>query len=86
MTTARPEAAASAKALAEAAALLVLQKNPGHLRGRKRQMIAKEDRQSAIVFVDEGVSKEARHHKACEILEIDARTAGEKRIEAPIHY
>ena len=38
-----------------------------------------------IVFVDEGVSKEARRHKACEILEINARAAGEKHIEAPIH-
>ena len=48
-------------------------------------MIAKEDRQSAIVFVDEGVSKGVRRHKACKILEIDARAVGEKRIEAPIH-
>lgn len=38
-----------------------------------------------IVFVDEGVSKEARRYKACEILEINARAAGEKHIEAPIH-
>ncbi|MDQ7017255.1 MAG: DDE-type integrase/transposase/recombinase, partial [Gammaproteobacteria bacterium] len=37
-------------------------------------MIPSEDRQKAIEWIDEAMTAGARQHKACEVLEIDART------------
>ncbi|MDQ7073592.1 MAG: IS3 family transposase [Gammaproteobacteria bacterium] len=63
------------KALAEAAALLIPRKKPiGLLGGRRGRMIPSEDRQKAIEWIDEAMTAGARQHKACEVLEIDART------------
>jgi hypothetical protein len=47
-------------ALAEAAALLVLQKSPGHLGGRRGRLIAPPDRQMAITLIEEAVRAGAR--------------------------
>ena len=37
-------------------------------------MIIPEDRQMAIDLIDEAVTTDARHHKACEVIEISTRT------------
>ncbi|MDP1679537.1 MAG: helix-turn-helix domain-containing protein [Candidatus Nitrotoga sp.] len=68
------------KALAEAAALLVLQiptrgtrKVPGALGGRGR-MTTHEERKQVIVLLNESVTAGARRVKACEILGLSERT------------
>ena len=61
------------KALAEAAALLVLQKKFRALLGRGR-MTTHEERKQVIVLLNESISAGARRAKACEVLGLSKRT------------
>ncbi|MEQ1766478.1 MAG: IS3 family transposase, partial [Methylotenera sp.] len=62
------------KALAEAAALLVLQKKfPSALGGRGR-MTAHEERKQVIVLVNESITAGARQAQACKVLGLSERT------------
>ena len=58
--------------LAEAAALLVLQKARA-IWGQRGRLIVEADRQQAIELIEEAVAG-ARCFRACEVLEIDVRT------------
>ncbi|WP_407941944.1 IS3 family transposase [Microbulbifer celer] len=63
------------KALAEAAALLVLQKKAqANLGGKRGRMIASEDRQVAIELIEEAVTAGAARYKACAVLNLTVRT------------
>ncbi|MDO8863777.1 hypothetical protein Q6D67_18960 [Haliea sp. E1-2-M8] len=62
------------KALAEAAALLVLQKKPERSGGQRGRLIVEADRQEAIELIEEAVAARARCFRACEIPDIDVRT------------
>ncbi|WP_273181027.1 IS3 family transposase [Ferrovum myxofaciens] len=63
------------KALAEAAALLVLgKKSRGDLGLCKGRLISTSDRQEMMKLIDETVEAGARRHKACEILGLSLRT------------
>ncbi|WP_421654871.1 IS3 family transposase [Microbulbifer harenosus] len=63
------------KALAEAAALLVLQKKaPRPSGGKGGRMIASEDRQVAIELIEEAVTAGAARYKACAVLDLTVRT------------
>ena len=63
------------KALAEAAALLILEKKAQAIwGGRRGRMIIPEDRQMAIDLISEATCAGARQHKACEVIEISPCT------------
>ncbi|WP_430383886.1 IS3 family transposase [Anoxynatronum buryatiense] len=63
------------KALAEAAALMILQKKgPSDLGGPRGRMISTSDRIQAIQLIDEAVKAGAREIKACRVLGIHTRT------------
>lgn len=64
------------KALAEAAALLVLSKKANAILGGgpRRRKISVSDRRKAILLIDEAVDNRARLSKACERLGITERT------------
>ncbi|WP_420795897.1 IS3 family transposase [Candidatus Symbiobacter mobilis] len=63
------------KALAEAAALLVLsKKGPGHLGQQRGRLITSELKQMAIDLIKEACQQGARESKACAVLEITCRT------------
>ncbi|MCP4053543.1 MAG: IS3 family transposase [Mesoflavibacter sp.] len=63
------------KALAEAAALLILQKKlPSHLGGRRGIMITQSNRQMPLKLIEEARQAGARLYKACEVIGITTRT------------
>ena len=62
------------KALAEAGALLVLQKKPRPSGGRRGRVIMSEDPQMAIDLMAEACAAGARQARACAVVGIDVRT------------
>lgn len=63
------------KALAEAAALLVLKKkSPGDLGGRRGRKVSLADRHTAVEMIAEAVTNGARRSRACQVLDISLRT------------
>lgn len=63
------------RALAETAALLVLQKKAQAIWGGKRgRLIPASDRLTAVELIEEAHSSGARYSKACEVLKISAKT------------
>ena len=74
MRVVEPELRRKATALAEAAALLVLKRSPGHLGGRRGRMITPEIRALALDLIDEAVDAGTRITPACAVLGLTART------------
>ena len=62
------------KAMAEAAALLVLKKRQTQFGGPRGRMISAEDRQNVIGLINEAREGGARLEPACEVVGISART------------
>ena len=62
------------KALAEAAALLVLQRKPRALRGGRGRLVGREVRMQVLQLIDEARAAGARLRPCCEVLGLDPRT------------
>lgn len=62
------------KALAEAAALLVLSKKQMRFGGFRGRMISASDRENAVLLINEAIKSGASCKKACERLGITERT------------
>jgi hypothetical protein len=80
LQTVRRELRRKEKALAEAAALLVLKKSPGDLGGLGRRH-GRENRQLILSLIDEAVQAGARRAPACEVIGLSARVVERWRRE-----
>jgi transposase InsO family protein len=73
------------KALAEAAALLVLQKKFRALLGGRGRMTAHEERKQVMVLLDESMTAGARQTKACAVLGLSERTVQRWQTGETVH-